>query len=106
MLWLKKNFGFALSEAAYNNIYASMSALNDISVKPYPGKLNLFRASDVPDIAEIDSTLGWGVIAEGGVKVEFVPGDHVSMFKKPNITSLAERLQKELQKSETSSALS
>jgi thioesterase domain-containing protein len=100
MFWLQKRMGFSLSEAAFNNVYASMSALNDHSVRPYPGKLNLFRAADVPDFAEMDATLGWSAVAQGGVEVNFVPGDHVSMFKKPYIASLAERLQQELKKSE------
>jgi thioesterase domain-containing protein len=99
MLWLQKRFGLSLSEAAFNNVYASLSALKDSSVRPYPGKLNLFRAADVPNFAD-DDTLGWSAIARDGVEVNFVPGDHVSMFKKPHIASLANRLQEELQKSE------
>ncbi len=102
MLWLQKRFGLSLSEAAFNNVYASLSALKDFSVRPYPGKLNLFRAADVPHFAENDATLGWSTIALGGVEVNFVPGDHVSMFKKPNVSSLAQHLQQELQRSETS----
>jgi thioesterase domain-containing protein len=100
MLWLQRRFGVSLSEAAFNAVYATMSDHTDISVRPYPGKLNLFRAADVPDFAEMDATLGWSVIAEGGVDVNFVPGDHVSMFKKPYNVSLAQRLQRELQASE------
>jgi amino acid adenylation domain-containing protein len=100
MLWLHERFGLALSEAAFNNVYASLSALKDFSVRPYPGKLNLFRASDVPDLSEVDTTLGWSTIAQGGVQVNFVPGDHVSMFKKPHVESLARRLQQEIAKAE------
>ncbi len=100
MLWLQKRLGLSLSEAAFNNVYASLSALKDFSVRPYPGKLNLFRAADVPNFSEIDASLGWSAIALGGVEVNFVPGDHVSMFKKPNVTSLAQHLQQELQRSE------
>jgi thioesterase domain-containing protein len=62
--------------------------------------LNLFRAADVPNFAEMDATLGWSAVAQGGVEVNFVPGDHVSMFKKPFNRSLAQRLQHELQESE------
>jgi thioesterase domain-containing protein len=36
----------------------------------------------------------------GGVEVNFVPGDHVSMFKKPHVANLAERLRAELKKCE------
>jgi amino acid adenylation domain-containing protein len=101
MLWLKKRFGLSLSETAFNNVYASLSALRDFSVRPYPGKLTLYRAADVPGFQGMDQTLGWGSIATEGVDVEFVPGDHVSMFKKPHVASLAYRLQSELQKAES-----
>ena len=101
MLWLKKRFGLSLSETAFNNVYASLSALKDFSVRPYPGRLTLYRAADVPGFQDMDQTLGWGTIAAGGVDVEFVPGDHVSMFKKPHVASLAYRLQSELQKAES-----
>jgi amino acid adenylation domain-containing protein len=100
MLWLKKRFGLSLSETAFNNVYASLSALRDFSVRPYPGKLTLYRAADVPGFNGMDQTLGWGSIAIEGVDVEFVPGDHVSMFKKPHVASLAYRLQSELQRAE------
>jgi len=100
MLWLQKHIGLSLSEAAFNNVYASLSAINDFSVRPYPGKLSLFRAADVPNFAETDATLGWSTIAMEGVEVNFVPGDHVSMFKKPNINSLAFRMQEKLQSCE------
>jgi amino acid adenylation domain-containing protein len=101
---LQKRFGISISETAFHHTYANMSALDAGSVRPYPGRLNLYRAMDVPDLPEIDTTLGWGTIAQGGVAVDFVPGDHVSMFKKPHITSLAHRLQQEMQRYEASAA--
>jgi thioesterase domain-containing protein len=104
LLWLQKHFGISISETAFHHTYANMSALDQVSVRPYPGRLNLYRATDVPDLPEIDATLGWGTVAEGGVRVEFVPGDHVSMFKKPHVESLAHRLQQEMQQYETSAA--
>ena len=102
MLWLKQHFGVSLSEAAFNNVYASLSVLVDSYVRPYPGKLNLFRAQDVPNFNGMDETLGWKNVAQEGVQVTFVPGDHVSMFKKPHVSSLARLLQTELRRSEAS----
>jgi thioesterase domain-containing protein len=96
MLWFKQRFGISLSEAAFENAYAGISALQDATVRPYPGKLNLFRAADIPRFSEIDATLGWSSIAQDGVKVNFVPGDHISMFKRPHNLGLAQRLQQEL----------
>ena len=104
LAWLQRHFGISISKTAFHHTYANMSVLDESSVRPYPGKLNLYRAMDVPDLPEIDSTLGWGIVAQGGVAVDFVPGDHVSMFKKPHITSLAHRLQQEMQRYEASAA--
>ena len=101
MIWLKRQLGISLSQPAFDNVFASMSGFNDLSLRPYPGKLNLFRAADIPNFTEIDETLGWSSIAQEGVKVNFVPGDHVSMFKKPYNFGLAKRLQQELQESES-----
>ena len=101
MFWLHRRFGLSLSEAAYNNVYSTLDGLYDISANPYPGKLNLYRAADVPNFSGMDETLGWSAIATEGVQVNFVPGDHVSMFKKPHVESLATRLQQELQKAES-----
>lgn len=69
-------------------------------LRTYPGPLNLYRATDVPNLAESDETLGWGMIVRGGAKVSFVPGDHESMFKKPNSASLGQCLQRALRESD------
>jgi amino acid adenylation domain-containing protein len=98
--WLRKRFGISLPGSAFYRVQAEAISLKNTPIRPYPGKLNLYRASDVPDRMEGDSTLGWGSVAGEGVKVDFVPGDHVSMFKKPNVANLAGRLQQEMQKCE------
>jgi amino acid adenylation domain-containing protein len=97
MIWLKRHFGISLSKTAFDTVYASMSGFGELSIRPYPGKLNLFRAADIPNFSELDETLGWSSIAQEGVKVNFVPGDHVSMFKRPHNFGLAKRLQQDLQ---------
>ena len=101
MIWLQRHFGISLSKTAFDTVYATMSGFGELSLRPYPGKLNLFRAADIPNFTEIDETLGWASIAQEGVKVNFVPGDHVSMFKKPYNFGLAKRLQQELQEFES-----
>jgi thioesterase domain-containing protein len=100
LVWLRQKFGVSLSVAALYHSGAEESAVKDIATRPYPGKLTLFRAADVPNLAESDATLGWAAVAQGGVKVSFVPGDHESMFKKPNNLRLAQILQHELQESD------
>jgi amino acid adenylation domain-containing protein len=100
LAWLKRRFGISLSGSAFYRVQADAVTLKSTPVRPYPGKLNLYRAQDVPDRMESDSTLGWGSVAGEGVKVDFVPGDHVSMFKMPNVANLAGRLQREMQNCE------
>jgi amino acid adenylation domain-containing protein len=104
-LWLKRRFGISLAGAAFEGALADISG-DANSVRPYPGRLNLFRAADIPNFTEIDSTLGWSTIAVEGVKVNFVPGDHVSMFKKPHNEGLAQRLQQDLQEFDAMSRFS
>lgn len=98
--WLQRRFGISVSGSTFYRVQADAVTLKSTPVRPYPGKLNLYRAKDVPDRMESDSTLGWGSVAGEGVKVDFVPGDHVSMFKMPNVANLAGRLQREMQNCE------
>jgi amino acid adenylation domain-containing protein/non-ribosomal peptide synthase protein (TIGR01720 family) len=62
---------------------------------PFAGRLTLFRARDRTDLpAEIlrDPTLGWGILAAGGVELHEVPGSHFNLTQPPHVAVLAERL--------------
>ena len=68
-----------------------------------PGKLRaplvLFRAeTQPPTLSNIAAgfTLGWGEVAEGGVRVRVVPGDHFTMITEPFVRHLAKALSDEL----------
>ncbi|WP_424102425.1 amino acid adenylation domain-containing protein [Moorena producens] len=39
-----------------------------------------------------DSVWGWGQFADGAVALDFVPGNHVTMMREPNVQVLAEKL--------------
>jgi len=97
MQWVNRKFSVSRSQTAHEEVYADPSEARATSLRPYPGQLNLFRAADIPNFTEEDATLGWSTVAEEGVKVNFVPGDHVSMFKSPYNAGLAKRLQEDLQ---------
>jgi thioesterase domain-containing protein len=67
----------------------------------YPGKIVFFRSSDiVPEFVEelqrddvfYDPAWGWDELSTGPVEVHFIPGDHASMFREPNVQVLAEKL--------------
>jgi amino acid adenylation domain-containing protein len=47
---------------------------------PYPKKITLFRASDQPPEYEAEPDLGWSAVAQGGIEVHNVPGNHWTLF--------------------------
>ncbi|HVT30983.1 MAG TPA: condensation domain-containing protein, partial [Lacipirellulaceae bacterium] len=59
---------------------------------PFTGQLVLFRAEDRSASVDKDGTLGWGEMAQGGVIVHDVPGDHITMMRPPNVSHLARHL--------------
>ncbi len=72
--------------------------------RPYPGRLAMFRSSEVdPELLRSstaewqmsfeDPTFGWGVLAAGGVQVHRVPGYHETMVAEPHVAVLARVLQ-------------
>ena len=67
--------------------------------RPWPGQVTVFRASVQPD-PRLPMDLGWTPLAEGGVEVCEVPGDHFDIFRKPNIQILAERMRARLERSD------
>ncbi len=71
------------------------------TLRTYPGRATLFvlakrdGMSDSlfdPALGKVDRQLGWGRVATGGVDVHEVPGEHVSIFREPNVKILAEKL--------------
>jgi amino acid adenylation domain-containing protein len=67
--------------------------------RPWAGQVTLFRASVQPD-PRLPRDLGWAPLAEGGVEVCEVPGDHFDIFGEPNIQILAERVRERLERSD------
>jgi thioesterase domain-containing protein/acyl carrier protein len=79
---------------------AHESILRRYRVQVYPGKVTLLRAVDHPRTVGTrwNSTLGWDKYAAGGLEVYDVPGEHNSMFKEPNVRTLAETIRTVLRK--------
>jgi acyl transferase domain-containing protein len=73
---------------------AHRRALGRYTVQSYPGKVTLMRAADVRETvaSRRNETLGWQMLAGGGLEIYDVPGDHISMFEEPNVRNLAETL--------------
>ena len=58
----------------------------------YPGRITLFRSSEQPRIARQNPTLGWSELAMEPVEIHTVPGNHLTMLRKPNVQVLTEKL--------------
>lgn len=65
-------------------------------VKPYPGRVTLFRALEGHVAEDEDPTLGWGSVAEGGLEIHDTPGNHDSMLYRPHVQTLAALLRASL----------
>jgi thioesterase domain-containing protein len=62
---------------------------------PYPGEVVLFRSSERPShhmFLKVDETGGWGAVARGGVRVEYMPGNHWNMLSAENAAGAARKL--------------
>lgn len=66
-------------------------ALHDYVAGPYGGRLELFRAESGSG-SMTDPTAGWSGLAQEGVEVQVLPGDHYSLLKAPHVEELAARL--------------
>jgi len=66
-------------------------AVNRYKPDPYSGKITFFWANDRPEGLS-DSRWGWRELAEQGMDIQRVPGDHVTILREPHLQVLAERL--------------
>ena len=60
-------------------------------VRPYPGSVTLFRALE-GDTSLLPEDLGWRALAQGGVEIIRLPGDHGRVLAEPNVSHLAREL--------------
>jgi amino acid adenylation domain-containing protein len=60
----------------------------------YPGRVTIFRATEKVFYTDsyLNSGLGWGKLAAGGVEIHDVPSDHLGILKEPHVKVLAEKL--------------
>jgi thioesterase domain-containing protein/acyl carrier protein len=69
------------------NLFASLRYV----AQPYPGRITMFRATGGITLEEprYGEFLGWQNIAQGGVEVCEVPGNHKDILLEPNVQILA-----------------
>ncbi|AFZ17959.1 non-ribosomal peptide synthetase [Allocoleopsis franciscana] len=58
----------------------------------YPNSITLLKTSVQSSKAAQDSSLGWSQLAKGRVKIHQVPGNHLTMLRKPHVKVLANQL--------------
>ncbi len=71
---------------------ANLKASHSWTPVPFGGEVLLIVAEEGVCAGAVDPTLGWGAVAEGGVKVAFTPGDHFSLLRPPHVQTLVERI--------------
>jgi amino acid adenylation domain-containing protein len=76
----------------YEVFKANVRALHSYVASPYEGKVTLFKAAEKYEPTPVDSTMGWGALAVGGVEVLIAPGTHYTMIREPRVRVLAESL--------------
>jgi thioesterase domain-containing protein len=77
--------------ARFRNFYITDTydkAVLSYRPKPYHGKLTVLKAETSWGPKE----MGWTALAQGGLNVQVVPGDHYNMIKEPNVGRIAEHL--------------
>jgi amino acid adenylation domain-containing protein len=77
---------------------AHLRAAHTYRCRPYPGRITLFRAEVQPLGCVPDPYNGWGPLAEGGVEVHCVSGEHATLVSQPHVQELARKLGKCLER--------
>ena len=70
---------------------ANSQATLDYVPQVYPQRITLFKTSVHSRIAD-DPSMGWDKLASEGVEIHIIPGNHLTMLKKPYVQVLAEQL--------------
>jgi thioesterase domain-containing protein len=70
--------------------------VNNHPVKPYPGRLTLFRASETEVSNPNVDGIGWTRLAQGGLDVYIIHGTH-NIVKEPYVAELARMLKRSIE---------
>jgi len=72
--------------------YANSQAVINYVPQVYPKQITLFKTSVNSGIAEEDSSMGWDKLAIEKTEVYSIPGNHLTMLRKPHIQVIAAQL--------------
>jgi thioesterase domain-containing protein len=72
---------------------ANMRAFRRYELKPYDGRVTVFRAAEQPRTGPYrEPSHGWAPFVSGGVEDHEIPGDHFSIIRTPNVLTMASRM--------------
>jgi thioesterase domain-containing protein len=71
---------------------ASLEAAYSYIPEPFDGHVHVFRAKNRKEDPYRDETLGWRSVAKGGVTAYAIDGDHLSIFRHPDVAEVAQKL--------------
>ncbi len=80
----------SLKQALRNIEELNYRAAKQYIPQPYPGRVTFFCANE--EVSADENIRGWQTLAQGGVAVVRIPGDHQTMIHPPNVQSLAQQL--------------
>jgi thioesterase domain-containing protein/acyl carrier protein len=75
---------------------ANLRAMREYNPPAYPGKLHFFLASDRDEFNAQTPVQGWIGLAEQGIEIYTIPGNHITMNHEPYVQHLAHSLQRYL----------
>ncbi|MEH2372336.1 non-ribosomal peptide synthetase [Nostoc sp.] len=81
--------------------YANSQAVLNYVPQAYPKGINLFRTKVQSSIANEDASMGWDQLIVGGTEIHHIPGNHLTMLRKPHIQVLAAQLRACIEKAQT-----
>ncbi|MBN3951852.1 MAG: amino acid adenylation domain-containing protein [Nostoc sp. NMS7] len=81
--------------------YANSQAVLNYVPQTYPKGINLFRTKVQSSIANEDASMGWDQVIVGGTEIHHIPGNHLTMLRKPHIQVLAAQLRACIEKAQT-----
>jgi thioesterase domain-containing protein/acyl carrier protein len=84
-------------------IEAHYQALREYTPRKYPGRVTLFRAQTRPLFRLHGRDLGWSKLAQGGLDIVQIPGNHNTLMREPRVGVLAKSLVEHLRKAQADS---
>jgi aspartate racemase len=85
----------ALPSQLENVEEACFMAAKTYQPNSYPGRVVLF-VSEGQRISRYDPAEVWATLAEGGLEIQSIPGDHLAMLSEPNVRIVAAQLERYL----------